>query len=78
MDPRLATQAIMNHQQSINNKMHVEESVDELIRKLENQGKKIKIIDDEDIQEIVDMDAPKSARVKKSITKKMSNSGSKS
>jgi uncharacterized protein YlzI (FlbEa/FlbD family) len=29
--------------------MHVEESVDELIRKLENQGKKIKIIDDDEI-----------------------------
>ncbi len=32
--------------------MHVEESVDQLIRKLENQGKKIKIIEDkEDIEE---------------------------
>ncbi|CDW81244.1 kinesin motor domain containing protein [Stylonychia lemnae] len=78
MDPRLATQAIMNHQQSLNNKMHVEESVDELIRKLENQGKKIKIIDDDEIQESMDIDAPKSARAKKQITKKMSNSGSKS
>jgi len=58
--------------------MHVEESVDELIRKLENQGKKIKIIDDDDIDESIEMDAPKSARVKKQITKKMSNSGSKS
>jgi hypothetical protein len=28
--------------------MHVEESVDELIRKLENQGKKIKILNDND------------------------------
>ena len=32
--------------------MHVEESVDELIRKLENQGKKIKIINDDDNDEI--------------------------
>lgn len=32
--------------------MRVEESVDELIRKLENQGKKIKIINDDDDDEI--------------------------
>ena len=48
MDPRMASQAILNHQQSIQkNTMHVEESVDELIRKLENQGKTIKILDDD-------------------------------
>ena len=51
LDPRLANQAIINHQQTHNN-MHVEESVDELIRKLENQGKKIKIINDDDNDEI--------------------------
>lgn len=46
--------------------MHVEESVDELIRKLENQGKKIKIIseDDDIISEIEDT-PQKSARSKK-------------
>lgn len=48
MDPRLANQAIMQHHQNINNTLHVEESADELIRKLENQGKRIKIINDDD------------------------------
>jgi hypothetical protein len=40
----------MMHQQN-SNAMHVEESVDVLIRKLENQGKKIKIIGDGDDDE---------------------------
>ena len=44
MDPRLASQAIMQHQQKAHG-THVEESVDELIRKLEGKGKKIKILD---------------------------------
>jgi hypothetical protein len=37
--------------------MHVEESVDVLIRKLENQGKKIKIITDDEDE--VDTRSPK-------------------
>ena len=41
----------MNHMQN-QNSMHVEESVDVLIRKLENQGKKIKILNDDDDDEI--------------------------
>ena len=48
MDPALANQALAKHFQQQNSLSgnHVEESVDVLIRKLENQGKKIKIIED--------------------------------
>ena len=48
LDPALANQALAKHfqQQNTLSGTHVEESVDDLIRKLENQGKKIKIIED--------------------------------
>lgn len=60
MDPKLASKAMQQHK---NNGLHVEESVDELIRKLENQGKKIKIInDDEDIESDIGEQPMSSAR----------------